>query len=153
MTCDQCFHEIYEPSFNAGQNINCRNPSCRAYLNVKNCDSCKFIFVDSRGRNRCEPCYEEEKKNKGSNHSPLESIKKKSPPETNKQTEVSRPTTTTTSSKGIAENLQCKICFDNEADYINTKCFHMSVCELCVKSMKNQCPICRATGEFRKVFK
>lgn len=58
-----------------------------------------------------------------------------------------------TNKKNIPESLQCKVCLDNEAEYINTKCFHMSVCEVCVRSMKNMCPICRATGEFRKVFK
>ena len=27
-------------------------------LRVKKCASCKFIFIDSRGRSKCDPCYE-----------------------------------------------------------------------------------------------
>jgi hypothetical protein len=35
-----------------------------------------------------------------------------------------------------SEDAICKICLDREASYVNTKCFHMSSCSRCVKSLK-----------------
>jgi len=55
--------------------------------------------------------------------------------------------------KTVKDDAMCKICLDKEATHVNTKCFHMSSCSVCVKSLRSTCPICRATGEFRKVYK
>jgi hypothetical protein len=55
--------------------------------------------------------------------------------------------------KSVKDDAMCKICLDKEATHVNTKCFHMSSCSVCVTSLKSSCPICRATGDFRKVYK
>lgn len=52
----------------------------------------------------------------------------------------------------MKEDTVCKICLEKEAEFLNVTCFHMSVCANCVKSMNQQCPVCKAPGGFRRVF-
>ena len=49
-------------------------------------------------------------------------------------------------------NLKCKICRNGNASMINTTCFHLSVCSLCVDQLSlDRCPVCQARGQYRKV--
>lgn len=109
MTCDQCYHASYQQSFTEGQHFNCKNNNCKAYLTVKKCDNCKFIFIDSRGRSKCEPCCDDESKQKGKLLVEPAVITKK-PPEVIHKEPTRRITTTTPN-----ENNLCKICLDKEA--------------------------------------
>ena len=72
MTCDVCYHPIYAGKFNEGDNFTCSNHKCKAYLRVKKCNNCKFIFMtQNTNTNICEPCQ----KNPSFTQSQLQPIK------------------------------------------------------------------------------
>ena len=51
-----------------------------------------------------------------------------------------------------AGNLKCRICKNGSAAMINTTCFHLAVCELCVSQLSlDRCPVCQANGAYKKV--
>ena len=51
-----------------------------------------------------------------------------------------------------AKNLKCKICQNGDANMINTSCFHLSVCEVCVDQLSlDRCPVCKTPGQYHKV--
>lgn len=51
----------------------------------------------------------------------------------------------------------CKACFSEELNMINTTCYHMALCKQCATDMlkkgEKRCPICRAEGDYKLVFK
>lgn len=120
--------------------MNCNNPKCRTALRVKKCDSCNFIFMTHNNSTMCEPCAKGAYKKPAnqSQYTKLEPQKMES--------------SLSTKGEDNGPGMLCKICLDKPAEYLNVKCFHMSCCGNCVGSMKNTCPICRANGEFKKVF-
>lgn len=44
----------------------------------------------------------------------------------------------------MGEKESCKVCFNSEANMINTKCYHLAVCEKCALKLHKECPICRS---------
>ncbi len=53
------------------------------------------------------------------------------------------------------EEMECKICFDAKAEYINEQCGHLFMCGGCVKSItkgsaRGSCPVCKTIGQFFK---
>jgi len=49
--------------------------------------------------------------------------------------------TLTEDGENHSNRILCKICYDNEMNYLVMPCFHISCCEECIKKV-NKCPIC-----------
>jgi len=54
--------------------------------------------------------------------------------------------------KAEKEQNLCVICCEREKSYINTSCYHLCICEICVTKTQGKCPICRQVGKYHKTF-
>ena len=52
----------------------------------------------------------------------------------------------------IESESTCCICYERPNDYINIKCGHKTICEVCVNNIESKCPICKETGDYIKVY-
>eukprot|EP00828_Plagiopyla_frontata_P019025 TRINITY_DN2432_c0_g1_i1.p1 TRINITY_DN2432_c0_g1~~TRINITY_DN2432_c0_g1_i1.p1 ORF type:complete len:402 (-),score=59.19 TRINITY_DN2432_c0_g1_i1:95-1300(-) len=144
--CDQCNQCTYFEGFQPAKCLEQKCPQCQNIFNIFHCPNCKnFRYCECKAKefHQCPICKFQCLK-KPENLIQFEKLEIK---------KISQGKPEITKTISIDDQFKCKICMFNKLDTIFEKCGHACICSECAKDLKKeQCPICRTPGPYKKIF-